>query len=113
MRSLAVICVSLAAFCSGCSSDDNDMPARSHDQPLDPDTAPRVEVDRFSAQAAMLMVRTADNGLPGPNEPIDFDSGAPFVTPGFGPNGGVVRYYNFDVQSRTPAPILRVMSPIR
>jgi hypothetical protein len=31
----------------------------------------------------MLMVRNATNGLPGPNEPIDFDSGER--------NGGVIR----------------------
>jgi len=50
------------------------------------------------------MVRDAGNGLPGANEPIDFDQG-PFVTQGFGPAGEVVRYYNFDVQPRVPADI--------
>lgn len=75
------------------------------EEALDPDAAPAVEVDRFSAEAATLMLRTADNGLPEANEPIDFDSGAPFVTTGLGPDGEVVVYYNFDVQSTTPAPI--------
>jgi hypothetical protein len=74
-------------------------------QPLDPETAPKVTVDRFSETAAMLMVRTADNGLPAAGEPVDFDSGAPFVTKGRGPGGEIVRYYNFDVQPTTPAPI--------
>jgi hypothetical protein len=74
-------------------------------QPLDPDTAPKASIDRFSSKAAMLMVRTADNGLPGPDAPIDFDSGAPFITKGRGPGGEVVEYYNFDVQPTTPAPI--------
>ena len=72
---------------------------------LDPDTAKAVPVDRFSATAGMLQVRTADNGLPGPNKPVDFDSGAPFYTIGFGPGGEVVKYYNFDVQPTLPAPI--------
>jgi hypothetical protein len=72
--------------------------------PMDPGTAPRASVDRFSEAAGTLMVRTEENGLPEANAPIDFDQG-PFVTQGFGPDGGVVRYYNFDVQSTTPAPI--------
>ncbi|MFI5306930.1 MAG: hypothetical protein ACHQ53_06250 [Polyangiales bacterium] len=72
--------------------------------PKDPATAMQVSVDRFSKSAAMLMLRTAVNGLPAANQPVDFDQ-APFITQGFGPKGGVVRYYNFDVQSRTPAPI--------
>jgi hypothetical protein len=73
-------------------------------EPRDPNTAPKAQIDRFSEKAGHLMVRTASNGLPGPNEPIDFDQG-PFITQGLGPNGQVVRYYNFDVQSTTPAPI--------
>jgi hypothetical protein len=52
----------------------------------------------------MLFVRTATNGLPGPNAPIDMDTG-PFITLGFGPNGEHIKYYNFDVQPTTPAPI--------
>jgi hypothetical protein len=72
--------------------------------PQDPNTAPRAVIDRFSEKAGHLMVRTASNGLPGPNQPIHFDQG-PFITQGLGPNGQVVKYYNFDVQSTTPAPI--------
>lgn len=72
--------------------------------PRDPDTAPQASIDRFSPRAGKLQVRTATNGLPGPNEPVDFDSG-PFITLGLGPNGTPVRYYNFDVQSTSPAPI--------
>ena len=74
-------------------------------KPLDPDQAPIAAVDRFSDKAAHLQVRTADNHLPGPNEPVDFDTG-PFITQGLSPTTGKpVRYYNFDVQSTTPAPI--------
>ena len=77
----------------------------SHDMgPMNPATAPRASVDRFSEKAGKLLVRNGANGLPGANEPIDFDQ-APFVTQGLGPNGDVVRYYNFDVQGTTPAPI--------
>ncbi len=71
----------------------------------DPDHAPIAKVDRFSAKAAHLQLRTSSNGIPGPNEPVDFDKG-PFTTQGFTPaKGKPVRYYNFDVQSATPAPV--------
>lgn len=96
---LALPLVAFLLFAVGCS-DESMGP-----EPLDPDTAPRVSVDRFSEDAGMLMVRTDENGLPGPNEPIDFDSGPPFITQGIGPDGNVVKYYNFDVQSTDPAPI--------
>ncbi|HUO44675.1 MAG TPA: hypothetical protein VMT94_07175 [Burkholderiales bacterium] len=71
----------------------------------DPDKAPVAAVDRFSDKAAHLQLRTASNGIPGPNQPVDFDSG-PFITQGLSPvTGQPVRYYNFDVQSTTPAPV--------
>ena len=63
-----------------------------------------VSIDRFSEKAGHLFVRDSVNGLPGLNEPIDFDQG-PFVTKGLGPNGEYVSYYNFDVQPTEPAPI--------
>ena len=72
--------------------------------PTDPATAPRVAVDRFSEAAGTLMIRTEGDGLPGPDEPVDFDRG-PFVTHGLGPDGEPVTYYNFDVQPTAPAPI--------
>jgi len=72
------------------------------EQPVDWETAPRAEVDRFSAEAATLMVRTADNGLPGAGEPIDMDA-PPFLTTSLGPDGQRVQYYNFDVQPLAPA----------
>lgn len=72
---------------------------------IDPDKAPIVSIDRFSAKAAHLQLRTAGNGIPGPNKPVDFDKG-PFVTTGLSPTTGKpVRYYNFDVQGMTPAPV--------
>ncbi len=71
----------------------------------DPDTASKVSVDRFSSTAGKLMVRTASNGLPEANVPINFDSGEPFITKGLGPAGELVEYYNFDIQPVTPAPI--------
>ena len=72
--------------------------------PVDPNTAPRVAIDRFSDQAGMLFRRSAMATLPGPDEPIDIDE-APFITHGLGPAGQRVRYYNFDVQPIDPAPI--------
>lgn len=64
----------------------------------------KVSVDRFSAEAGRLMVRSATNGLPASNAPIDFDQ-APFITTGLSADGQIVQYYNFDVQSLKPAPI--------
>lgn len=79
--------------------------AQAKPHAIDPDKAPIVAVDRFSAKAAHLQLRTADNGIPGPNKPVDFDKG-PFVTTGLSPTTGKpLRYYNFDVQSVTPAPV--------
>ena len=63
-----------------------------------------VPVDRFSATAGHLQVRTDKNGLPGPNAAVNFDV-APFITHGLGSGGEKVQYYNFDVQPKTPASI--------
>jgi hypothetical protein len=74
-------------------------------KPLNPDQAPVAAVDRFNDKAAHLQLRTPENQIPGPNQPVDFDSG-PFITQGLSPTTGKpVRYYNFDVQSTTPAPV--------
>ena len=75
-----------------------------YDAVRDPDTASRAVIDRFSQAAGKLMVRTGSNGLPKAGQPIDFDHG-PFITRGLGPRGNEVLYYNFDIQSATPAPI--------
>jgi hypothetical protein len=66
--------------------------------------APRATVDRFSEDAGTLLVRSAENDLPGPDEPIDFDE-KPFWHQGFGPDAEVIQYYHFDVQPIGPAPI--------
>lgn len=89
----------LATAALGCSDD----PILGTEA-IDPATAPRASIDRFSASAATLFVRTAGSGLPEADAPIDMDQ-APFITQGLGPDGEVVRYYNFDVMSTTPAPI--------
>src|SRR6185295_13847753 len=74
-------------------------------KPLDPNQAPVAAVDRFKDKAAHLQLRTPDNHIPGPNQPVDFDTG-PFITQGLSPTTGKpVRYYNFDVQTTTPAPV--------
>ncbi len=92
----AAIAVNL--FIVSCSSDDNNTTSK------DINTAEKQSVDRFSATAGHLMVRTATNGLPAANAPVNFDN-QPFITTGLDKNGDVVRYYNFDIQSTTPAPI--------
>lgn len=71
---------------------------------LDPDHAPIAAVDRFSDSAGTLLKRSADERLPGPNEPIDFDA-QPLNTLGLSPKGEPALYYHLDVQSTTPAPV--------
>jgi hypothetical protein len=70
----------------------------------DPKSAPKATVDRFSAAAGHLQLRTASNGIPQANAPVDFDHG-PFITMGHGPKGQSVMYYNFDVQPSKAAAI--------
>jgi hypothetical protein len=92
----------MALALSACSgSDNNDMAGA---MPLDPNRAQSIMVDRFSDAAGHLQRRSDSPSLPGPNEPVNFDQG-PFITEGFGPGGEVIKYYNFDVQPTTPAPI--------
>ena len=97
---LAITALVLVTFLSACKKD-NEEPSV---MPKDPNTAAKVSVDRFSAEAGHLFVRDGSNGMPAANAPINFDM-APFITQGFGPMGMEVKYYNFDVQSVTPAPI--------
>lgn len=85
----------------GSCKKNNNNPALS---PKDPNTAPAASIDRFSSAAGHLQVRTNSNGLPGPNHPVNFDQG-PFITQGLSPTGGVIWYYNFDIQPINPAPI--------
>src|SRR3990172_6342657 len=92
----------MVIFLTGCDKDDS--PSASSSMVKDPNTAPKASVDRFSSAAGVLFVRDNSNGLPAANAPINMDI-VPFIAQGFGPNGGIVRYYNFDVQSTTPAPI--------
>lgn len=70
---------------------------------VDPRTAEREPIDRFSAAAGRLMVRTATNGLPAANEAIDYD--ARFITHGLAPDGRRITHYDFDVKPRAPAAI--------
>lgn len=88
----------LLAACGSGNDDDNPM------MPVDPNSAPRATIDRFSAEAGTLFVRNSSNGLPAANESINFDEG-PFITKGLGPAGELVEYYNFDVMPIEPAPI--------
>jgi hypothetical protein len=88
----------LAALVLGCDDDDLTAP------PVDPGSAPKASIDRFSDGAGTLFRRSADPALPGPNQAINMDQ-APFITHGLGPAGQRVRYYNFDVMSVDPAPI--------
>lgn len=90
-------------FVSACSSDQATGQPQSASA-TNPDSAPQAMIDRFSDAAGHLQKRSQSPSLPGPNAPVDFDQG-PFITQGFGPNGEVIKYYNFDVQPTVPAPI--------
>ena len=61
-----------AAAIFGCK-DDETMTTPTQPVPKDPNTAPKVSVDRFSAAAGNLFVRSATNGLPNANQSVDFD----------------------------------------
>ncbi|WP_188935068.1 hypothetical protein [Puia dinghuensis] len=94
------VVVALVASLASCKKNNNS----SAPSAKDPNTAPQAWIDRFSSAAGHLQVRTATNGLPAANAPVNFDQG-PFITRGFSPAGKVVDYYNFDVQPTAPAPI--------
>jgi hypothetical protein len=102
---LSTVLLGTAIIFSSCDKDNTNTPT-----PKDINTATKVSVDRFSAAAGALMVRTATNGLPAANAPINFDNG-PFITLGLDRTGAQVRYYNFDVHSTTPAPIYVFFKP--
>ena len=93
---VAGVIISLAS----CKKDNNS----NNPAPKDPNTAVQAMIDRFSSAAGHLQVRTATNGLPAANTPVNFDQG-PFITQGLTPAGKMVSYYNFDVQPVAPAPI--------
>jgi hypothetical protein len=82
----------------------NSEPVAAASQPVDPDKAPMAAVDRFSDAAGTLLKRSADTRLPGPNEPIDFDTPSLSIL-GLTPTGEPSLYYHLDVQSTTPAPV--------
>ena len=88
----------------GCSKDENPVTVTTPPTGIDPSTAPKASIDRFSSDAGTLFVRDGSNGLPDANAPINFDQ-APFITQGFGPMDEVVKYYNFDVMPVESAPI--------
>jgi len=100
----AVLLLSSTIIVSCKKNDDMSATTNPAAKGKDPNTAEVVSVDRFSTAAGHLQVRTSSNGLPGPNEAVNFDQG-PFITTGLTPDGKSVQYYNFDVQPTTPAPI--------
>lgn len=93
--SFAAALAPLLVAAAACGGDDG-PPA-----PLDPDTAPRVVVDRFSGELATLLDRDLDPTLPGPDEPIDLDA-PPFLVRGLGPGGERTVHYHLDVHRREP-----------
>lgn len=102
---LFILSIISASYLTGCMKDDDDPVTMVNN----PESAEKVSVDRFSSTAAMLFVRNSENNFPGANQPVDFDNIPAFITNGLGPNGEKIQYYNFDVQSTTPAPIYVLM----
>jgi hypothetical protein len=92
----AIVAMGMAAGAFGCGEDGAEA--------VDPRTAERELIDRFSEAAGTWMVRTEGNGLPGPNVAIDYDE-ARFVMEVLAPDGRRATVYNFDLQATTPAPI--------
>ena len=103
----ALLCTPTAYFLPACDSEGDSQSENSTEGGVDPESAQKAVVDRFSMAAGKLMVRTPENELPGPGVAVDFDV-APFITHGLSATGEPVRYYNFDVQSPTPAPVYRL-----
>lgn len=106
MRRITQIALVSILFLAACAPlDEPNTPDSSlvTSQAVDPDTAAKTTIDRFSSEAGTLFVRNAENGFPEAGEPIAFDDG--FLTQGFGPDGELVKYYNFDAQPTRPAPI--------
>ena len=90
----------------GAMTEGDEMTEESIDgdmSPTDPSEAPMASVDRFSDAAGTLHQRSANDALPDADEPIDFDG--QFLTQGYGPDGTVIQYYDFDVQPTQAAPI--------
>jgi hypothetical protein len=71
---LVVMNIRMALMITGALLAVGSGPARAALQPKDPDQAPIAAVDRFSDKAGTLQLRSTDTRLPGPNEPIDFDT---------------------------------------
>ncbi len=94
---ISIILIAAAFVISSCT---DEVSPKS----FDINQAEKVSVDRFSAAAGQLMVRSANNTLPAPNEPINFDV-QPFTTIGLDRTGATIQYYNFDAKSTAYVPI--------
>lgn len=99
LKKLFFIPAGLLFLLTSCNKDEDENYG-----PLDPDTAPEAEIDRFSDESGTLFRRSLDENLPDVNEPINFDE-SPFIVRALGPNGSEISYYNFDVKTVKPAPV--------
>ena len=70
LRSRRLLRLLLVPLALAACSDDPAGPT-----PRNPDTAPVAAIDRFGATVGNLFVRSASNGLPGANQPVNFDHG--------------------------------------
>ncbi len=72
-----------------------------------PDFVPIVPIDRFSDSAAVFFVRSLTPTLPEADEPVDFDE--LFLHRALGPNEEIVEFYHFDVRSKIPSRMYRLL----
>src|ERR687892_1876453 len=93
MRGAAVL-AGLLVLPAACDDDD----PMAVTPPVDPNTAARASIDRFSDAAGNLFRRSQTPSLPAANAPIDFDQ-EPFITQGLGPAGEAGRYFNLPAMS--------------
>ncbi len=94
MKKLFLV-ASVALAIASCKKNDHSIKGK------DLNKAPKTSIDRFSASAGHLFVRSSENGLPAANAPINMDVG-PFITNGLNASGAHTTYYNLDVQSSSP-----------
>jgi hypothetical protein len=105
MKKIAIIGLSITLVSTtfiSCKKDNTTKPVTATGKNIN--TATKVSIDRFATGVGHLQLRTATNGLPAANAPVNFDN-QPFITTGLTPAGASVSYYNFDIQSTTPSPI--------
>jgi hypothetical protein len=104
MKKIMIPALCFVLFAASCKKKDTTATTTPVATAKDINTATKVSIDRFSAAAGHLMLRSSGNTLPAANVAVNFDV-APFITHGLDRTGANVTYYNFDVQPSAPGNI--------